>query len=138
MLLDALEQLQPAVIKALNGFNRHCVVAGTGHAAQLRGRPNIDRQLVVRHGRAVAAQDFFVNAVNAHYLVFEQPCTCKHAQARQIDMYLVIVVVPSHVARQHARVRGVHVGTNERKANAGDRLHTKAFEHAHMAVASAD
>ena len=79
--LHALQEGEPAFVKPGNRLHRHRVLRGAGHATKLRGRANVDRQHVIGHGRAVAAQHGALRAVKAHHLVTVQARTGKHGQA---------------------------------------------------------
>jgi len=138
VFLYPIKQCQPPIIKALNRLHRDRKIRCARHLCELRRGADIDRQLIVRHRRAVAAQHFVVDAVKPDHLIAIQPRTGKHGQPRQIYMHRVIVVMPRHIPRQHTGIGRVHVGTNQRQTHARNGLHAKAFEHADMAVATAN
>ena len=134
---NALQQGQPAVIELLNRLDGNCVFGSARNVLQLRCGADVDRQLVIRHGRAVAANHLLVGPVQADHFIAVQARTRKYAQTREVDVNLVVVVMPSHVTRQHAGVGRVHIGANEGEAHAWNGLHAKTFQHTHMAVATA-
>ena len=134
----AFQQREPTVIELANRLYRNRVFRRARHGLQLRRGTNIDRQLIVRHRRAISAEHFFASAINADHFVAIQTRAGKCCEATQINVHIVVVVMSRHVARQHAGIRRVHVGANHGEAHAGNRLHAKAFEHADVAVATAD
>ena len=134
---DSMKQGQPAVIEALNRLDGYRVFCSTRNLMQLRCRADVDRKLVIRHRWAIAAQHFLVCAIQADHFITVQTRTCKHRQTAQVDMYLIVVIVPRHIAWQHAGIGRMHVGADEREAHARDRLHAETLQHAYVAVPAA-
>ena len=138
MAFHAFQQRQPAVIEIADRFDRHRMLSRARYALELRGGADIDGKLVVGHGRATLAQHFLIGTVNADHLIAVHAGFGKRSQSQQIDVHRVVVVMPCHIAWQHAGVGGVQVGADQREAHAGNRLHAEAFQNAHMAVAAAN
>ena len=133
----SLKQRQPAVVKKLNRLDGNCMLCSPSDLMQLRCGADVDGELVVRHGRTIAAQHFLINPVQADDFITVQARTGEHRQPREVDMHFVIVVMPCDVAWKHAGVGRVHVGADQREANTGNRFHAKFFKHNHMAVPAA-
>lgn len=128
----------PAVNKTVNGFHRRSEFASPRYAGYFRPRADIDRQNVISHRWATLADDLFSIGVDAGHAVVKQSCRSELAQRPQIDMRLVIFIVPGDIARQHAGVGRVHISRNHGEANTAQGLHAEAFNHSNVAVASAD
>ncbi len=135
---ESVQQLLPPVIELVNGFDRHGVFGGAADGAHLWRRADIDGNQIVRHRRAVAAQNGLLVAVEPDRFVPKEPGTRVFRQPPQIDMHVVITVMPGDIARQHAGVGGVGIPADHRQPHPGLGLHGKPFKHTHMAVASAD
>ena len=137
-MLHAGQQRQPALVEQMNRLDCHGMVGCAGHLAHLRCRANVDRQPVIRHRRAVAADDFACRPVQTDHLVAEKTGTSKSGQRIQVNVHVVVAVVARDVTGQHARVGRVGVTADHRQAHAGDGVHAKTSQHPHMAVAAAD
>ena len=104
--------------------------AGLGRGAGVNG------QQVVVQCRATAQHHLAAHAVYARDFGAHKARPGKHAQAHQVEVYFIKAVVAGHIAGQHARIRRVRVGANQRDAQARDGLHGQGFEHAYVAVAA--
>ncbi len=58
-------------------------------------------------------------------------------QRRQIDMDIVVAIVPRNVARQHARIRRAGFARGQRHARAGQRVPREVTQHERVAMATA-
>ena len=75
VLAHALEQQLPALVEIVDRFHRHGVLGRAGHIAHLRRGADVDRQGVVGHRRAIAAEHFACVAVQAQRFVAKQTRT---------------------------------------------------------------
>ena len=131
------QQRQPALVKGRYRFDADRMNRCARRSAGLGRGAGVNGQQIVVQRRAIAQQHLAAHAVDADDFTTHKARPGKHAQAHQIQVHLVKAVVARHVARQHARVRRVRVGANQRDAQALDRLHGQGFEHADVAVAAA-
>ena len=131
------EQCQPALVERRNRFDADRMNGCTRRGVGLGRGPGIDGQQIVVQRRAIAQQHLAAHAVDAGDFGTHKARPGKHAQAHQVQVHFIKAVVARHVAGQHARVRRVRVGANQRDAQALNGLHGKGFEHTHMAVAAA-
>jgi hypothetical protein len=89
-------------------------------------------------GRVAAAQEAAFAAVEADRLVADQPRAGKAGQPAEIDVAGFEGVMACDVARQHARIRGLDIASDQSYPHAGHRTHAKAFQHMGMGMAAAD
>ena len=109
-----------------------------GHLPGLGRGAGVDGQKIVIERRAALQQHLALCTVDADDLGAHKARTGKNAQAHQIQVHRVIVVMAGHVAGQHARVRRVGVRAHQGDAQPRHWLHAKGLEHAHMAVPATD
>jgi len=138
VVADPRQQGQPAFVETPDRLDRHDVLAGPGDAGQLRRRPDVDRQGIVGDRRTIAAQYFAGLAVDADDLVAVISRPGKLGQPAQVDMHVGETVMAGDIARQHARIRRVGIGADDRQTHAGQGLHGEHVQHADVAVAAAD
>ncbi len=98
---------------------------------------HINRQYIVRHRWPVATQYALHIAINAGDFIFEIARAGKLGQLSYVDVHVVVAVMACYIARQHAGIRGVGIGANDRQAHAGHGLHGEHMQHHHVAVATA-
>ena len=132
------EHLHPTLVELGDRLDADRMRQRPGHLPGLGRGAGVDGQEVVIERRAALQLHLALCTVDAADLGAHKARTSENAQAHQIQVHRVIVVVAGHVAGQHARVRRVCVGANQGDAQAWHRLHAKGLEHAHMAVPATD
>ena len=105
---------------------------------ELRGYAGVNRQHVVRHGRAVAAQDGPPFQVESHGLGVKQPRPGEAGERPKVDVGVVEGVVACDQPGQHARVGRVQVAGDDGDPHAGNGTHAEPAEHDDVAVATPD
>jgi hypothetical protein len=138
MAAHPLQQRQPARVELADRLHRHGMDVGARHMAEPGRRTDVDRQYIVGHRRTRAADHLARRAVDADHFVAVIARACKFSQPPHIDVHVVACVMTGDVAGQHAGVGSVGIGTDQRQACAGQRVHRPHAQRDHMAVAAAD
>jgi hypothetical protein len=86
----------------------------------------------------VAAVDLLVGEVEPNDFVVVEACPREAGQWTEIDMHVVVVVMTSNEAWQHARIGRLDVSTDHRQAHSREGLHAEHFEDGDMTVATPD
>src|SRR6056297_1998150 len=134
MVFKLGKQRKPALIETVDRLDRHGVLACPRNITDSRRRTDIDRQQIVGYVRARTAKHLPGIAVYADGLVAIEAGTGEFSKAAQINMNLIIAVVPGHVAGQHAGIRCVSVTTDKSEANTRHGIHGKALENPNVTV----
>ena len=79
-----------------------------------------------------------VGEIKPDDLVVIQSGPGKPRQGSQVNMNIVIGIVPGQKAWQHARVGRVHIAADHRQAYSGHGMHAKLLEHGDMAMSTAN
>jgi hypothetical protein len=90
------------------------------------------------HRCPIAPQHGLRLPVDANHLVMAERGASKRCQPLQVDMHVGMAVVAGHIAGQHARVRRVRVGADQRQPRIRQRLQAPTAQHADVAVTTAD
>ena len=102
-------QIMPVGDEAVDGLDRHRVLGRARHLGGVGGRADVDRQQIVGHRRAVAAQHPPVGGIEADRLVMKELGAGEAGQRPEVDMGVIEAVMPGDQARQHSGVGGVGV-----------------------------
>ena len=133
-----VDERVPAGHEIADRLDRHHCAGGAGHIVRTRRRADVDREHVVGHGGAVAAQDVPRDRVEIDRLVVIEARVREAGEGAEIDVDVVVGVVSCNVAREHARVGRLDVAADEGDPDPGHRLHPESLEHDDVAVPAAD
>ena len=128
----------PSVHEVADRLDRHHRALGSGHVVRAGCGADVDGEHVIGHRRSVAAHHPAFDRIEPHGLVVIEARVRESGQGSQIDVDLVVRVVPRDVTREHSRVGRFHVAANERDPDPRHRLHSEALEHDDVAVPAAD
>ena len=132
------QQRQPALVERANRFDAYGMFVCPRRGGGLWRGAGVDGQQVVVQSRTATQHHLALRAVDAYHFGAHKTRSRKNAQAHQVQMNCVKVIVARHVARQHARVGGVCVGAHQGDSHAGNGPHGEGLEHTYMAVSAAD
>jgi hypothetical protein len=95
------QQLQPALVKTIDGLDRQSMAGRTRHTEPGRGT-DIDRYPVIGYRRAPRAHNLARAAVQSDHLAAKKARTGRLRQSAQIDVHLLKAVVTRDMTGQHA------------------------------------
>ena len=131
-------QLRPEIEELRHRFHRNAMPFGARDGRQHRRRAGVDGQHIEGLIRRMAATRDARGKID---------CTDAGANARdaglradgiKVDMAVGVAVMPGDITRQHARVRRVAIGTDQRHRDARLGGEAPAANHLDMAVTAAD
>ena len=133
----AFDEPRPAGQEVVDRLDGHDVFGRSRNVEARRGA-RIDREDVIREIRPAAKPKHPPVEVDAGDFIVDEAGSRETRERHEIDVGIVVVVVPGDEPRQHAGIRRMNVPADQRKPHSRNRLHAEALDDRDMAVAAAD
>ena len=131
-----IENAVPARLEAFDRLHWGDSLGGAGHV-EGRRRADVDREHVVANTWMAAANDAPLDPVDTDRFGMDEACSRETRQLPQVDVTLVVLVMPSDEAGKHPGVRRLDIAGDECQSYAWDGPHAEALQDMDMGMPGA-